>query len=536
MRIGGIFVVVFCLPFVVQAYIGGVLEKKTVNTVAAPNCSLTCLGTLIPQYCDSLTDTTCICTNTELASVLLPCAVAACNVTDSLQLARYQAEVCEIPNDMTRYWQQIHTYIVLVPLTTLFVSLRIFARLRLNIGIGPDDYVLLVALAFYLTMTSTAWVIAVTGFGQHTFWLLTRQVVRALKFFWISELLYLSAITFTKLSLLLFFRRIFPSNGFRKATVWAGAFIITSNISLFMALAFQCMPVHGVWTNWMYKTPPVQCINVFAAVYIAAGMSITHDILILCMPIPTLWSLNLGLQKKINLMVMFGVGSFVIVASVIRLPSLMKMGASSDPSFDQAPVAFWTNLEVSVGIICACLPACRSLIGFYFPRLQMSLNNTSSNDRNTPGYTNPTSSKNTNEYFSKKRAARDSFLELDDRSGTGSQEELKSSSNSRTKHNHNHKTNHTTTLQPKKSFDHRHENDADTDGDSILHIQGHYQGTADEPFSPAARKAFGHVATVEVGMGGGERGSSLDGNSGRARKGGDIVMTRTLDQSTTFRE
>ncbi|PVH81667.1 hypothetical protein DL98DRAFT_416320, partial [Cadophora sp. DSE1049] len=198
------------------------------------------------------------------------------------------------------------------------------------------------------------------------------------QFFWISELLYLSAITFTKLSLLLFFRRIFPSNGFRTATVWAGVFIIASNISLFMALAFQCMPVHGVWTNWMYKTPPVQCINVFAAVYIAAGMSITHDIMILCMPIPTLWSLNLGLRKKLNLMVMFGVGSFVIVASVIRLPSLMKMGASSDPSFDQAPVAFWTNLEVGVGIICACLPACRSLIGFYFPRLQMSLNNTSS--------------------------------------------------------------------------------------------------------------------------------------------------------------
>ena len=52
------------------------------------------------------------------------------------------------------------------------------------------------------------------------------------------------------------------------------------------------------------------------------------------------------------------------------------------------------------------------------------------NGRKTPGYTNPTSSKNTNEFFSKKRAARDSFLELDDRSGTGSQEELKSKSNS----------------------------------------------------------------------------------------------------------
>lgn len=109
----------------------------TPNLITDIYPQLTCLGTLIPEYCDSLTDTTCICTNTELAAVLLPCAVAACNVTDSLQLARYQAEVCETPNDKTRYWQQIHTYIVLVPVTTIFVGLRIFARLRLNIGLGP---------------------------------------------------------------------------------------------------------------------------------------------------------------------------------------------------------------------------------------------------------------------------------------------------------------------------------------------------------------------------------------------------------------
>ncbi|KAK0116316.1 hypothetical protein ONS95_013337 [Cadophora gregata] len=181
MRIQSISTVVFCLPFVVQVFVGSSLEKKAAPTVDAPNCALTCLGTLIPQYCDSLTDTTCICTNTELAGALLPCALSACNVTDSLQLARYQAEVCEVPNDMSRYWQQIHTYIVLVPLTTIFVALRIFARLGLNVGLGADDYVLLLALAFYLIMTSTAWTIAVTGFGQHTFWLLTRQVMRALK-------------------------------------------------------------------------------------------------------------------------------------------------------------------------------------------------------------------------------------------------------------------------------------------------------------------------------------------------------------------
>ncbi|KAH7327493.1 hypothetical protein BKA65DRAFT_566961 [Rhexocercosporidium sp. MPI-PUGE-AT-0058] len=493
------------------------LQKKATLTVAAPDCSLICLGTFIPKYCDSLADMTCICTNTELAAELLPCALAACNVTDSLQLARYQAEACDVPNDKTRYWRQIVTYLVLIPVTTLFVALRIFAR-RLNVGLGPDDWVLLVAFAFYLSMTSTAWVIIATGFGQHTFWLLTRQVMKALKFFYICELLYLSVLTFTKLSLLLFFRRIFPSDGFRIATVCVGAFIVASNISLMMTLALQCLPVHGFWTNWMYKVPPVKCINSFAAVYVAAGLSIFHDVVILVMPIPTLIGLNLEMRKKANLMVMFGVGSFVIVASVIRLPSLMKMGNSTDPSYDQAPVAVWTNIETSVGIICACLPACRSLIGFYFPRLKMSLNNSSGNGRKTPCYSHNTPS-TTKEYFNKKCAARDSFIELDDRSGTGSQEELKSKKSR-------------TAISPTKSAE-----EEDGDGDSILHIQTNSNGPIEKRFVPADREGFGHMVTVVAGNPGRGEGSSLGspGDGGRDRTGRDIVMTRTLDQTTTSR-
>lgn len=82
----------------------------------------------------------------------------------------------------------------------------------------------------------------------------------------------------------------------------------------------------------MYKVPPVKCINTFAVAYVAAAMSIIHDVIILVMPIPLLWKLNLAWQKKVNLSVMFSVGSFVILCSLLRLPSLRKLNVSSDPS------------------------------------------------------------------------------------------------------------------------------------------------------------------------------------------------------------
>jgi hypothetical protein len=82
----------------------------------------------------------------------------------------------------------------------------------------------------------------------------------------------------------------------------------------------------------MYKVPPVKCINTYAVAYFAAGMSIFQDMIIIAMPIPILWKLNLAWRKKANLLLMFSVGIFVIICSTIRLPFLLEFKASSDPS------------------------------------------------------------------------------------------------------------------------------------------------------------------------------------------------------------
>ena len=87
-------------------------------------------------------------------------------------------------------------------------------------------------------------------------------------------------------------------------------------------------------------------------------------------------------------------------------------------SDDQAPIAVWTNLEVGVGIICGCLPAFRSLIGYLFPSLKMSLGPSSGD---TPAY--PAQSRSGNKLDRKRvDASTRTFIELNDR--TESQEEL----------------------------------------------------------------------------------------------------------------
>lgn len=346
--------------------------RDTSTTDSPPSCATNCLVTIIPKYCGSLTNTTCICTDTTMASAMSTCALEACSIPDVLLLEEFSKDTCGVKNDKGRSDLEKRLCYVLPALTVLFFTVRIIARLRTS-GVGPDDWMMVAAVSAYLVDTATGIEINLSGSGIHTYYLAPSEISEALKWFYISELFYLVAITLTKLSLLLFFRRIFPNKKLKIGTWIVGGFILASNFAMLMTLTFQCIPFYGNWENWKYKVPPVKCIDSFAAIYTAAAFSIFHDLIILVMPMPILRTLNLSWQKKASLVVMFSVGTFVIVCSLVRLPTLMQMGRTSDPSYDEAPVVVWTHLEISVGIICGCLPAWRSLLVEVIPSLRTTV-------------------------------------------------------------------------------------------------------------------------------------------------------------------
>lgn len=84
-------------------------------------------------------------------------------------------------NDKSRLYDVLRIDYVMPALATLFVAGRIFARVLLKVALGPDDWMMLAALSTYLIAVATSLGLVLNGFGQHTFWLTTDQVVTALK-------------------------------------------------------------------------------------------------------------------------------------------------------------------------------------------------------------------------------------------------------------------------------------------------------------------------------------------------------------------
>lgn len=149
--------------------------------------------------------------------------------------------------------------------------------------------------------------------------------------------------------MLLFFIRIFPATQYRNIAWGLIAFLLLTNSTFVLLQMFQCVsiilrasfvtssnssqvPFHGSWTNWMYKTPPVKCLDFYTVMNCWLAFTVVHDLIIIAFPVPLLWKLNLPRFKKIQLFLMFSLGFFIIACSCARIPALKHMKVSTDQS------------------------------------------------------------------------------------------------------------------------------------------------------------------------------------------------------------
>lgn len=121
-----------------------------------------------------------MCHNPLVLPALEPCAREACNITEALQLEKYAAVTCQTPNDKSHQRLTLNADYVLTPLVVLLVAARLYARIKLDVGLGADDWMMVAALVTHGVDLGTGISIIVAGFGQHTYWLEPSQISRAL--------------------------------------------------------------------------------------------------------------------------------------------------------------------------------------------------------------------------------------------------------------------------------------------------------------------------------------------------------------------
>lgn len=131
-----------------------------------------------------------------------------------------------------------------------------------------------------------------------------------------------------------------------RITVWITiAFVGASGIAFLVAALFQCVPIsqsfsrqlHSFWlkanlvpAGIFNHYVPSKCLSLNALAFSNAGIGIASDIIILLLPFPEVVYLNMITRKKIILILMFLLGSFACLTSIIRLRYLKAFATSTD--------------------------------------------------------------------------------------------------------------------------------------------------------------------------------------------------------------
>ncbi|KAL9949679.1 hypothetical protein D7B24_006750 [Verticillium nonalfalfae] len=262
------------------------------------------------------------------------------------------------PNNLQPWMIQVVVSMTVLALAS--VVLRLVSRRFKGQELWWDDWMIIFSMGWNLAVVGFIFAMHSCGMGIHADLVDLEDIVMMAKWLVVAEVLYAWNLGWTKLSLLLMYYRIFRVPYFKRMAWGVGAFVMAWVVCITFLFIFICVPVEKLW----YPHLPGRCINQVGTWIANAASTIFTDLVILLMPIPPIWKLQLKQIEKIGLTFAFSLGFFVVFASAYRTSVLFTYSAT-DPTYTLAPTVGWTAIEMSAGIVSACLPTLRPVMMFF---------------------------------------------------------------------------------------------------------------------------------------------------------------------------
>ncbi|KAI0850468.1 hypothetical protein F5Y00DRAFT_268246 [Daldinia vernicosa] len=258
-----------------------------------------------------------------------------------------------------------------VGLAIVVFSTRLLARKINGTPLGWDDYLAIASILPLIELNISTCLSAAFGTGRHQVWVLKYgDLVKLGKVELGISVGYIFTMVFAKLSVLALYARVFTLSKryMRWGIYFVGTITILWFISVTLSVFLPCKPLSSIWGV------PTQCLPPDSISLTFAAVNLSTDIIVLILPQPAIWSLQLSSVSKLNISIIFLLG---LIATAITFARTVLLGHSPnhnspyDSTYNTTVTIIFTVLEPAFLVLCGSLPMVPGLFKFMkFPVLK----------------------------------------------------------------------------------------------------------------------------------------------------------------------
>ncbi|KAH6645092.1 hypothetical protein BKA67DRAFT_527584 [Truncatella angustata] len=249
-------------------------------------------------------------------------------------------------------------------LATVFFLTRVYVKIWVTRKILIEDGTCTIAWALMLLYSATVYLMAHHGEGHHA-WDVSREAYsQILKWLYAGSIVYCPTAYFTKVTLLLLIARVFAVRECVANSIHIFIFaLLVAYLPIQIAKTVVCTPVRAYWDSSVHGT----CLNQRKIFLSDISLAIFTDFIILLIPVPLTWSLRTPIRKKIKIVALLSAGGIATAVTVFRLYLAINFVHSTDVTSDFVAQNITVMIEVTIGLICSCIPAASILIRHCWP-------------------------------------------------------------------------------------------------------------------------------------------------------------------------
>ncbi|KAI8948668.1 hypothetical protein F4801DRAFT_581189 [Xylaria longipes] len=249
-----------------------------------------------------------------------------------------------------------------ITICTIFTVSRLYARFFIHQQLWWDDWAMFLAWLGTIALCTLQLLMLQHGAGLNIWEVPEHELKQFLKAsqLWLDiQMVARIAIFFARLSILLFYIRIFFPIGTAKSIFWwiIQAVIwlnVLYSVSLILVLTLQCVPYHLPWGS--------SCVNQYLVLVLASVINIISDFAVLVIPIIFIIRLRTTKRRKWAIWALFAFGTLAPLASVARLGYQIPLADGKNKTVIYPIVLFLATAEQTVAMIVGSAPIASGVV------------------------------------------------------------------------------------------------------------------------------------------------------------------------------